>query len=76
MSICLLRIDTGLPPRPVTTIAPKSLHPLHPKTGALYKFQNRNNSPLLAVDSGTEPNRLICGSQNIFSKHKTIYKKI
>jgi hypothetical protein len=45
------------------------------KTGALYKFQNRNNSPLLAVDKGTEPNRLICGSQNIFSKHKTVYFK-
>ena len=28
-------------------------------TGALYKFQNKNNSPLLAVDNGTEPNRLI-----------------
>ena len=29
------------------------------KTGALYKFQNKNNSPRLAVDNGTWPNRLI-----------------
>ena len=43
------------------------------KTGALYKFQNKNNSPLLAVDKGTWPNRLMWGSQKTLSKHRTIY---
>jgi len=46
------------------------------KTGALYKFQKRNSSPLLDVDKGTCPKRFICGSQNILSKHKTILSEV
>ena len=42
-------------------------------TGARYKFQKRKSSPRLDVDNGTWPNKLMCGSQKILSKHNTIY---
>merc|ERR1719259_997270 len=40
-------------------------------TGARYRFQNRNNSPRLAVVEPTCPNKLALGSQNWRSKHST-----
>ena len=40
-------------------------------TGALYRFQNRNSSPRLAVVEPTWPNRLEVLSQNIRSKQRT-----
>ncbi len=42
-------------------------------TGALYRFQNRNSSPRLAVVLPTWPNKLAFGSQNMRSKHNTTY---
>lgn len=43
------------------------------RTGALYRFQNKNNSPRLAVVLPTWPNRLAFGSQKIRSKHSTTW---
>jgi len=43
------------------------------RTGALYKFQNRNSSPRLAVVLPTWPNKLALGSQKTRSKHKTTW---
>lgn len=40
-------------------------------TGALYKFQNKNSSPRLAVVLPTCPKRLAWGFQNVRSKHST-----
>merc|ERR1719339_415578 len=41
------------------------------KTGALYRFQKRKSSPLLAVVEPTCPNRLLLLSQKILSKQRT-----
>lgn len=46
------------------------------RTGALYKFQKRKSSPLLAVVLPTCPNKLACGFQKILSKHKTTLFKL
>lgn len=43
------------------------------KTGALYRFQNRNSSPRLAVVLPTWPNRFAFGSQKMRSKHSTTW---
>ena len=41
------------------------------RTGALYRFQNKNSSPRLAVVLPTCPNRLALGSQKTRSKQRT-----
>ena len=46
------------------------------RTGAWYKFQNRNSSPRFAVVLPTWPNKFVLGSQNTRSKHNTTCREL